>query len=109
MEKQYKKVVVRIEVSDIPDATEGKLVFHDATIYYGREKDLVGIESSRVDEVIKLKDVNSADSFVLEITPEIPTAFGKVSVDKETVTIAWDFGEQKVGGTFKVIDVIETI
>jgi hypothetical protein len=107
MEKVYKKITVRFDVSDIPDASLGKLVFFDATVYYGKNKDVIGIESSKVNEVVEFKTADAADSYVMEVTPHIP-AFGKISIDKNAVTIEWDFGEERVGGNFRMRDVIDS-
>lgn len=107
MEKVYKKITVRIDVSDIPDASVGKLVFFDATVYYGKNKDVIGIESSKVNEVVEFKTADAADSYVMEVTPHIP-AFGKIGIDKNVVTIEWDFGEERVDEKFRMRDVIET-
>ena len=107
MEKIYKKITVSIDVSDIPDATSGKLVFLDATVYYGKNKDVIGIESSKVNEVVSFISDDAADSYALEVTPHIPS-FGKIVTEKNTVTIEWDFGEERVGGTFHLKTVIDT-
>lgn len=106
MEKIYKKITVRIDVSDIPDATDGKLVFFEATVYYGKNKDVIGIEASKVNEIVAFKTPDAADSYALEVTPHIPE-YGKVVLDKNTVTIEWDFGEQRVGGNFLLKTVID--
>lgn len=106
MEKIYKKITVSIDVSDIPDATTGKLVFFDATVYYGKNKDVIGIEASKVNEVVVFSSEDAADSYALEITPHIPS-FGKLVVEKNTVTIEWDFGEERVGGNFPLKTVID--
>lgn len=108
MEKKFKKVVVKIDVSELDHAVSGKYVFHDADVYYGNKKGVVHIQASNIDEVITFSDQSHADAFVLEITPELPQN-AAISLDKATVTVAWDFGEGLAGAEFLITDIIESV
>lgn len=109
MEKNFKTITVRIDVSTVEGATSGKFVFMDAVVYYGKQKDVVGIEASKVDEVITFISNDIADAFVLEETKNVPPQLGEIITSDNVVTIHWNFGEERAGGTFRVSDIIESV